>query len=584
MVTYTENINSINHLLTDEIANNIYHDFEPIFAKHGYEKSFPQQELLQKYNNHYLVYYFSAEYYTLKKDIDKTIEQYELCFKQNPKCSDIWLSYAIALHKNNMLDKTLQVINRGLKHHQNNVKLLNFYGVLLYQNKQLKEAYVIFGKIVKNLAEPEVYNNYAFSCSALGKYKKANAYYEKGLEILNSAIQRQISQNKLLNYDYLPKIKADTFDDYLKVNQIFKTVRDIQPFSYRHSKLRIGYVSGDFKNHVASFFIKPLLQYYDRSKFEVFCFSNLLVHDKTTEELMQIPDIGWIEIYNIKPEVVFQWIKQLEIDILIDLSGHTAGNRLDVFALKPAPIQITYLGYPNTTGLTTIDYRLCDKITDPEYTTQKFTEQLIRLQKCFICYSRDVDICPQYERSDMPNQPIIFAVTNKEQKYNKYTYRAWNRIINAIPNSVLIIKDCDFQQLNLPTGRVIKMDFFMDNTEYLKMYDQIDVCLDTFPYSGTTTTCDTLLTSTPVITFAMPNRHVSNVTNSILTNMGHKELVAHSIDEYIKLAIDLGQDKQRIKTYKQILRKEFLELMNPIKFMENYEKTLIDISLIERIK
>jgi predicted O-linked N-acetylglucosamine transferase (SPINDLY family) len=577
MVSYTENIHAINHLLTDEISNAIYNEFELIFMKRGYEKSFDQTALLRKYNDHYLVYYFTAEFYILQKNLDKAVEQYELCLKRNTQCSDVYLSYAITLHKNNKLEQTMDVIVRGLKYHPNSVKLLNFYGVLLYQHKRHKQAYEIFKRIVKNLADPEAYNNFAFSCSAIGKYKKANAYYERGLDLLNSAIERQMSQNKLLNYDYLPKLTDDLFEDYLASNRIFKTVTNVQPIRYQHPKKRIGYVSGDFRNHVVSFFVKPLLQYYDRSKFEVFCFSNLIIPDETTKELQKIPDVGWVEIYNVKPEVVCNWIRQIEIDILIDLSGHTAGNRLDVFALKPAPIQITYLGYPNTTGLTTMDYRLCDQITDPPQTTQKFTEKLVYLPRCFICFAREEKFIPKYDKFDN-NERVIFAVTNKEQKYNKYTYRAWNRIINAVPNSLLIVKECDFQQLNLPSNRMMKMDYFLNNQEYLGMYNQIDVCLDTFPYSGTTTTCDTLLTSTPIITLGMPNRHVSNVTNSILTHMGHQELVAHTIDEYIQKAVALGQNKERIMRYKQTLRQEFIELMNPQKFMDDYEQTLDKLS------
>lgn len=575
MVSYTENIHSINHLLTDDLSNAIYHDFEPIFAKRGYEKSFNPAELLHKYDDHYLVYYFSAEYYTLQKNLDQAIEQYELCLKKTTAHSDVWMSYAVTLHKSNQLEKTMDVIMRGLKYHPNDVKLLNFYGVLLYQHKKHKQAYDIFGRIVKNLADPEAYNNYAFSCSAIGKYKRANAFYEKGLETLNNAIERQMIQNKLLNYDYIPKLKEDVFGDYLKSNHIFKSIKDPIVPVYRHSKIKLGYISGDFRNHVASFFIKSLLQNYDRSRFEVFCFSNLICPDETTKELQKIPNVGWVEIYNVKPEIVYMWIRQMEIDILIDLSGHTAGNRLDVMALKPAPIQISYLGFPNTTGLSTIDYRLCDWITDPSETIQKFTEKLIRLPKCFICYNRDVPFTPVHKRDI--NDKIIFAVTNKEQKYNKYTYRAWNRIINEVPNSLLIIKDCDFQELNLPSNRVMKMDYFLNNQEYLDLYNQIDVCLDTFPYSGTTTTCDTLLTSTPIITLAMPNRHVSNVTNSILTHMGHNELVAHSIDEYIQKAKTLGQNREQVVSYKQVLRHKFLDLMNPVEFMKDYEQTLINL-------
>jgi predicted O-linked N-acetylglucosamine transferase (SPINDLY family) len=271
-------------------------------------------------------------------------------------------------------------------------------------------------------------------------------------------------------------------------------------------------------------------------------------------------------------------IKRDEIDVLIDLAGHTNGNSAEVMASKPAPITMTYLGYPNTTGLCNMNYRITDQYADPLGTTQVYSEKLLRMPKCFICFSPHLDI-EKFPITYTPTNYIVFAVFNKINKQNNATFRAWIEILNRVPNAILLIKrdikaafDERFGHLMQmgETNRIQISEHIVDRADYYNTFNKVDICLDTFPYSGTTTSCDTFTMSTPVITLSFANRHVSNVTRSMLINMNFPELVAYSIDEYIAKAIELAHNPDKIMYYKQHIRNAFTKLMNGKQFTQEF--------------
>jgi predicted O-linked N-acetylglucosamine transferase (SPINDLY family) len=333
-----------------------------------------------------------------------------------------------------------------------------------------------------------------------------------------------------------------------------------------------------------------ILQQFDRQIFDVYCLVNVKNEDGVSQYFKQLPGVTWVNIDGLTAGQVAELIHGYQIDLLIDLAGHTDRNRLDVMALKPAPIQITYLGFPNTTGLKTIDYRITDRQADPPKTQQKYTEQLIYLPRCFVCYTPSIslDQLPIQYTSKRVGELITFGVMNKINKHNKWTFRAWSEILQKVPHSVLLIKR-DIKgsdtlrvkyllKIGVDAQRIHIVDRLPDEMEYYRLHNQIDVCLDTFPYSGTTTSCDSLMMSTPIVTLNLPNRHVSNVTTSMLVNLGCPELVAHSVDEYIQIAVQLAQSPERIANYKRNLRHQFMELMNPIQFATDFDHLLVKIA------
>lgn len=599
MVSYSESNEGLDKFLADDTCKKIYDDVIKILTDKTISLAGQEEflmDLLQKYKNHYLVYYYLGYYHTHAKNPDVAISCYKLCINANRKCIDAYLNLAIILHKYGKISETHNVLLAGYQEDPSNLRILNFLGALHYLNKDFYIAYAFYKDIIEQTKEPSeslknIYNNLGFSCSAIGKCKKAMHYFDMGLAssctVECTKINTQLLQNKLINYDYMYKLPGNTQNNYNAINTLLNSVPNYAFDKKSNCKLHIGYISGDLRQHVVASFIDSILRHYDRTQFEVYCYANVEHEDNVSARFKNYPEIKWFNIFDVDTETTCNLIKSHQIDILIDLSGHTNNNRLDVMAKKPAPIQMTYLGYPNTTGLTTIDYRITDKYADPETTTQWFSEKLIRMPKCFVCFTPSIDLSTiPINISDLTiKKNIVFGVLNKNHKYNKHTYRVWNRVINAVPNSKLIIKkdirtsknesEKCLSMLNLPSSKCDMIDYVGDQQKYLLMYNDIDICLDTFPYSGTTTTCDALLMGTPVVTLNIPNRHVSNVTCSFMINMGFPELIAHSMEEYIDIAVKLANDPAKIAYYKQNIRTKFLELMNAQSFTKEFDQLLL---------
>jgi protein O-GlcNAc transferase len=266
-------------------------------------------------------------------------------------------------------------------------------------------------------------------------------------------------------------------------------------------------------------------------------------------------------------EQVTELIRKDEIDILVDLAGHTASNRILVFARKPAPIQINWIGYPPTTGLSTIDYKIVDNYTDPLGKTEHFyTEKLIRMPESFLCY------LPDRESSEVGNLPtltsgyITFGSFNNFAKVSPEVMELWANILNAMPDSRLILKaksfsdrsTCEyvrdvFNLKGIAEERTELLSWEPSTTGHLDIYNRIDISLDTFPYNGTTTTCEALWMGVPVITLA-GTAYASRSGVSLLSNVGLPDLVATTFDEYFSIAIDLAKDSKRLQSLRKNLR------------------------------
>lgn len=332
-------------------------------------------------------------------------------------------------------------------------------------------------------------------------------------------------------------------------------------------KLKIGYVSSDFCRHSVSYFIEPVIRRHDRSSFDVYCYSNVVEPDTVTERLKTIPDIHWREIRIKTHEEVAELIRDDGIDILVDLIGHTNGCRLQVFARKPAPVQVTYLGYPDTTGLSTIDYRITDAYADPiGLTDQYHTEKLVRMPRSFLTYlplANAPDVAPPpFEKKGY----ITFGSFNNLPKMNRKVLELWAKILHAVPDSRLILKSITFKsarakvrfveilaELGIPEERVDLVAFIPDVASHLDLYREVDIGLDPFPYNGTTTTCEAMWMGVPVITLAGVT-HVARVGVSLLTNVRLESLIARDEDEYLNLAKALAGDRARVRQLRYAMR------------------------------
>jgi predicted O-linked N-acetylglucosamine transferase (SPINDLY family) len=344
-----------------------------------------------------------------------------------------------------------------------------------------------------------------------------------------------------------------------------------------HRRLRVGYVSPYFREHPVGRFIAPLLAAHDRGGFEVFCYSSVQIADRVTSRIQGITD-GWREIANLRDDALANMICMDGIDLLIDLTMHMAGNRLLVFARRPAPVQVAYLAYAGTTGLETMDYRLSDPYLDPPGRDESsYTEKTVRLAQSYWCYEAP----PGAPEPARQASTLTFGCLNNFCKVSELALATWATILQAIPNSRL--------RLHAPAGsaRDRVADFlgnrgiaaerlsFVGKTplaEYLRQYNQIDICLDPFPYTGGTTTCDALWMGVPVVTLA-GGSGVARGGVSILNNVGHRELIAESTGQYVQIANALAADPGRLVELRRTLRgqMESSPLMDAPRFARDVE-------------
>lgn len=317
--------------------------------------------------------------------------------------------------------------------------------------------------------------------------------------------------------------------------------------------LRVGLLSGDLRQHSVAYFIEPLLEHIPLERMTVHAYT-LHAQDDAVSLRLKGHCTGWTSVHALSDEGIARRIRDDAIDILIDLMGHTQGSRLEVFQRRPAPLQVSYLGYPNITGVDAIDVRLCDAITDPPHADEppRGPERLVRLPGPMVCYRPD-PAAPEPRRDPAIPGPT-FASFNIARKLNDPVLDAWARVLIAAPNARLILKSSDmrdaraadlwrgrFAARGIDPARVEVLHATPGIAAHLALYDRVDVALDPFPYHGTTTTCEALWQGVPVVTL-VGDRHASRVGASLLNAVGLGDLAASDVDAYVALAVRAAQD------------------------------------------
>ncbi|MDH5258130.1 MAG: glycosyltransferase, partial [Gammaproteobacteria bacterium] len=398
-----------------------------------------------------------------------------------------------------------------------------------------------------------------------------------------------------LNYD--SRLSArDISVKHIKRAQLFPTLfrplfptdsisAELSNIKSTNRKRRIAYVSSDFRFHSVAFFFLPVLQNHDSDNFEVYCYSSSNKADDITDEFKKYSQ-HWRDIVDLNDEEVIQLAINDKIDILVDLSGYSAGSRLGVFANRVAPLQISYLGYPNTTGLTTVDYRVTDYYTDPVGLTEHLnTEKLARLDDVFLCFSPQSS-CPTVSESPFEkNGFITFGSFNNMAKINDDVIKIWSELLLNFSNSKLLLKskalaDPDVQQFilsrfknyGISNDRILLKNYANDFVSHVCAYSDMDIALDTFPYNGTTTTCEALWMGVPVITL-LGNSHISRVSASILHKLELDDFITHSNEDYINIACKLATDKHVLPNLRSTMRERIQNsgFINGVEFTKNLE-------------
>ena len=328
-------------------------------------------------------------------------------------------------------------------------------------------------------------------------------------------------------------------------------------------RLRIGYVSPDFRSHAVTTFFRPILSNHDRQQFQVFAYANVEAPDAVTAELRGRAD-EWRDIVGMSDEAVAELVRRDGIDILIDLAGHTKQNRLPVFGRRPAPVQATYLGYPNTTGLRAIQYRITDAVCDPPGESVRHTEELIRLPGGFSCYSPPAGAPPVQPPHDDPNAPVTFGSLHKASRLNEDVIDLWSELLLRTPNARLLLLRHElyggtrqrvmnlFARRGLDESRV-RITNVLPPGGHLAAYHGIDISLDTFPWSGHTTACESMWMGVPVVTL-FGDRHAGRMVSSVLTQLRLSELIARTPQHYVEIGSSLAQDTPRLRELRSTLR------------------------------
>lgn len=377
----------------------------------------------------------------------------------------------------------------------------------------------------------------------------------------------------LMTMNYLSCNQMDIYNESCLCEQTFtkrNTALSYENDGTMDRQLRIGYVSADFYEHSVAYFLEPLLQSHDRENFRIYCYSDSLRNDIVTKRMRSYADV-WVNSAQMDDNQLSELIHFDRIDILVDLSGHTGtNNRLWVFANKPAPIQVAWLGYPNTTGLSAIDYRFTDSVVDPPGVVDDYySEKLVRLDSGFLCY-RPHDDAPELSKHKK-NGVITFGSFNNIAKVTHEVVKLWSKILVQIPDSRLVLKSpffadngvCSSLKLEFSNSGVNESRLDLRGWEnfkhdHFKAYQDIDVALDTFPYNGTTTTCESLWMGVPVVTLS-GSTSAGRVGEAILSRIGLTELVAQSPDEYLSTAVSIANNSAWRARFKEDIRSIMLE-------------------------
>jgi protein O-GlcNAc transferase len=521
----------------------------------------------------------------------------------DPNYPDAHVDRGQLFQNQGQLDKAIVSYQTGLKFAPQNKSALNNLGACLLLKGLAAESIPWFEAAAKVVTDsPLPVNNIGAAYKELGRIDDALVQYQRAIQIdpgyadgycniggayatiaeheksiaacrealqINPAfaeVQSNLVYTTLSPSDWT---RQRVFEEHLDWNRrhALPLASEILPPTdlQLNRRMRIGYLSPDFREHSIRYFMEPIFIAHDRSRFEVFAYATGRRRDDVSDRLKSEVD-QWHSVSELTDGQLADLIRSHRIDILVDLAGHTAENRLLVFARRPAPVQVTYLGYPTTTGMSTVDYRLTDSIADPTGADAFYTEKLVRLPHAFFVYSDD---------STKPLEPSLpadrsgiftFGSFNSFTKINDETLDAWAGILRDTPNSQLLIKA---RPVENPSTRKKLLAFFaqrgigaerLDFRPWLTMPEHIallgtgiDLMLDTFPYNGHTTTCQAIWMGVPVVTRS-GDTFRSRVGHTIMQHLDLADLVADHWQDYHRIALEMAANRQRLRTLRQSLR------------------------------
>ncbi|MFO1373514.1 MAG: tetratricopeptide repeat protein [Agitococcus sp.] len=467
-------------------------------------------------------------------------------------------------------------------------------GIIYCSRNNYKDGYIHLNKSLQiNPNYPVSLYNLAAFLMRQGKYKKAEEYFKRTLDLAPNYLTYQhylfclCFDEKAFPYKYLELAK--NFENFYLNKRSFMFDKWPNSSDINASQLKIGFVSGDLRNHPVGFFIENIIYALNKNKTMLFAYSNSTLETELTLRIK--PNFNkWYIVKSLTDEQLAQQIYNDGIDILIDLSGYTAHNRLNMFAYKPAPIQVSWLGFFASTGLSFIDYFIADPIAIPKDKQFYFSEKIYYMPETRLCFTPpNDDIATPNKLPLIRNQYITFGCFQNLSKINDITLPLWSKILKATEGKLLIkspqlddpLIKLEFleylESFNILEDKII-LQGHSSREDYLNSYHNVDFMLDTFPYPGGTTTCEALWMGVPTLTLT-GNTLLERQGHSMLYNAGLENWVCTTAEQYIQKAIEFSKQIDYLSNLRQNLRQQvkLSPLMNSERFALNFENALFDI-------
>ncbi len=508
-----------------------------------------------------------AGIYLIQGNFDLAISYQHKSLLLNPEWPWSYYNLAVALQSQSKLAEAEENYKKALKLKPEWPDAYYNLGVVLMDQEKLAEAEEIFQKVLTLTPDlPKARNNLGSTQLRQGKLKEAEENFRTAIFKLNHYL---VYSNLFLTMQYQSELKQKDWQEMLEnFNQHLSVLKELKKYtnqSLPDKKLRIGYISPDFKKHSCAWFIEPLLSHHNKDKIEFFCYSDVINQDSVTNNFKNIAN-HWRDIHGSSDEKVAELVYNDNIDILVDLAGHTAKNRLGVFAKKPAPVQVTWLGFPASTGLKTIDYKLSDRWLTPENMEEYFSETIWNLERVAHCY-KIPDNAPEINTLPfLENGFITFGSFNNLTKVTKETIALWSGVLRSVSGSKLIIKAKQsseqqvqkriiswFKENGINSQAIIFMGKDKTTEEHLKNYHLVDIALDTYPYNGATTTLEALWMGVPVISL-VGNRSASRYGLAFLNAVNLGKFAVSTPEEFVKTALELTENIDYLKSLRHDLR------------------------------
>ena len=527
-----------------------------------------------------------------KGQLTEAVEAYRQAVALRPEVAGFWSNLGIALHGQGNPQEAVEAFRRAIALKPDFAEAHNNLGNALWASRRYTEAAQACREAIRLRPDlADAYNNLGNAAKDLGQLDQAIDCYRKAITLKPSF--EQVHSSLIYTLHFHQDYDAQAI---LREHRIWNQThaqplqQHVQPHTNDRSpdrRLKIGYVSPDFRDHCQCFFTDPLLSRHDKRQFEIFCYSGVLLEDAVSKRLRGYAD-HWCSTVSLSDQKLADAIRADGIDVLVDLTMHMARTRILAFAYRPAPVQVSWLAYPSTTGVDAIDYRLTDPHLDPPgMYDQDYSEKSLRLPDTFWCYDLSVVGLGDGQGPGVGPLPalqngfVTFGCLNNFCKVTPRTLSLWAQTMAAVPKSRLILLTPEgstrqrvLDQLAAGGITADRVEFFLPRPRriYLETYHRIDLGLDTLPYNGHTTSLDSFWMGVPVVTL-VGQTIVGRAGWSQLSNLNLRELAARTDQQYVQIVTDLAADLPRLAQLRASLRQRMRQspLTDGVRFARNME-------------